>query len=144
VFLNNRNKQKINRNSSKFVQISTFLIHHTKSSVCFGCLDTDPKHRNKPEIFFELCEKQAKTDWVSVCFGSNRENKVTVSRTPLIENGFGRFFRFVSTKFCLFWLFWYRSKTPKQSETNWKKSFLVSGPVGTTTWLPGTDTSSRG
>jgi hypothetical protein len=46
VFRNNRNKQ-INQNSSKFVKISTFLIPHTKSSVCFGCFDTGPKHRNK-------------------------------------------------------------------------------------------------
>ncbi len=45
---------------------------------------------------------------------------------PLIENVFWRFFRFVSRKFCLFRLFHYRSKTPKQTETNQKKCFLVS------------------
>jgi hypothetical protein len=49
VFRNNRNKQKTNRNSSKFVKISTFLIPHTINSVCFGCFDTAPKHRNKPK-----------------------------------------------------------------------------------------------
>ncbi len=49
MFRNNRNKQKTNRNSSKFVKISTFLIPQTKSSVCFGCFDTGPKHRNKPK-----------------------------------------------------------------------------------------------
>jgi hypothetical protein len=47
VFQNNRNKQKTNRNSSKFVKISTFLILYTISSVCFGCLDTGPKPQNK-------------------------------------------------------------------------------------------------
>jgi hypothetical protein len=35
---------------------------------------------------------------------------------PLIENVFWRFFLFVSTKFCLFRLFQYRSETPKQTE----------------------------
>jgi hypothetical protein len=52
VFRNNRNKEKTNRNSSKFGKISTFLIPHTISSVCFGCFDTYPKHQknqNKPE-----------------------------------------------------------------------------------------------
>ncbi len=47
VFRNNRIKQKTNRNSSKFVKISTFSILYTISSVCFGCLNTGPKHRNK-------------------------------------------------------------------------------------------------
>ncbi len=49
VFRNNRNKQKTNRNSSKFDKISTFLIPHTISPVCFGCFDTGPKHQNKPK-----------------------------------------------------------------------------------------------
>jgi hypothetical protein len=49
VFQNNRSKQKTNRNSSKLVKISTFLIPHAISSVCFGCFDTGPKHRNKPK-----------------------------------------------------------------------------------------------
>jgi hypothetical protein len=47
VFRNNRNKQKTNRNSIKFVKLSTFLIPHTISSVCFSCFDTGPKHQNK-------------------------------------------------------------------------------------------------
>ncbi len=47
MFRNNRNKQKTNRNSRKFVKISTFLIPHAISSVCFGCFDTGPKHQNK-------------------------------------------------------------------------------------------------
>jgi hypothetical protein len=55
VFRNNRNKQKTNRNSSKFVKISTFLIPQTKSSVCF---DTGPKHRNKPQKKFGFAKRQ--------------------------------------------------------------------------------------
>ncbi len=95
------NKQP-NKTAANFVKISTFLIPHTKSSVCFGCFDTGPKHRTK-------------TDWVSVCFDSNQEKKLTVLRTYNKEL-FWRFFRFVSRKFCLFRLFRYRSETPKQSE----------------------------
>ncbi len=62
VFRNNRNhKQKTNWNSSKFVKISTFLISHTIISVCFGCFDTGPKHRNKPKNkFFGFAKKQTK------------------------------------------------------------------------------------
>jgi hypothetical protein len=101
VFRDNRNKQKTNRNSSKFVKISTLLIPHTISSVCFGCFDTGLKHRNKP--------KQIKG------FADN-----------LIENVFRRFFglfRFVSRKFCLFRLFRYWSETPKQPKQTEKNVF---------------------
>jgi hypothetical protein len=49
VFRNNQNKQNTNRNSSKFVKISTFLIPHSLSSVCFGCFDNAPKHRKNPK-----------------------------------------------------------------------------------------------
>jgi hypothetical protein len=62
VFQNNRNKQKTNRNSSKFVKLSTLLIPRTISSVCFGCFDTGPKHQNKPkqtkEKILGFAEKQ--------------------------------------------------------------------------------------
>ncbi len=77
-------------------------------------------------------QKTTQTDWVSVCFGSNREKKFNCFEDPLIENVFWRFFglfRFVLTKFCLFRLFRYLSETPKQTETNRNKSkkcFLVS------------------
>jgi hypothetical protein len=47
VFPNNRNKQKTNQNSRKFVKISNFLIPPTISSVCFGCFDTGLKHQTK-------------------------------------------------------------------------------------------------
>jgi hypothetical protein len=54
--------QKTNRNSSKFVKISTFLIRHTISSVCFGCFDNGPKHQNKPKqmekFFLGFAKKQ--------------------------------------------------------------------------------------
>jgi hypothetical protein len=52
-----RNKQKTNRNSSTFVKISTFRASYTISSVCFGCYDTGPKHRNKPKKTFWFREK---------------------------------------------------------------------------------------
>jgi hypothetical protein len=52
-------KQKTNRNSRKFVKISTFLIPLTISSVCFGCFDTGPKHQNKPkEKIFGFAKKR--------------------------------------------------------------------------------------
>jgi hypothetical protein len=50
-------QQKTSRNSSKFVKISTFLIPHTISSVCFSCFDTGQKHRNKPKKIFWFREK---------------------------------------------------------------------------------------
>jgi hypothetical protein len=62
VFQNNRNKQKTNRNSSKFVKISTFLIPHTISYLCFGCFDAGPKHQNKQKIqILGLAKKTRKT-----------------------------------------------------------------------------------
>jgi hypothetical protein len=51
---------KTNQNSSKFVKISTFLIPHTISSFCFGCLDTDPKHQNKPKKNFGFAKEKIK------------------------------------------------------------------------------------
>ncbi len=57
VLWSNRNKQKTNWNGSKFVKISTFLIPHTISSVCFGCFDTGPKHRNKSKTIFWVSQK---------------------------------------------------------------------------------------
>ncbi len=122
VFWNSRNKQETNRNNSTFVKISIFLIAHTISSVCFCSFDTSPKHRNKPKNFFGFREKAnrktTETDWVSVCFGSNQEKNLPVSRTPKFIWDFFGLFRFVSRKFCLFRLFRYRSETPKQTEKN--------------------------
>ncbi len=109
---NNRNKQKTNRNSSKFVKIKTFLFPHTISSVCFGCCDTGPKHRNKPKINFSFAKKtdmqpkQIEFRFVSV---RTPRKKINCFENPLIENISWRFFRclfrFVSTKFRLFLLF---------------------------------------
>ncbi len=168
MFWNNQNKQKTNRNSSKLVKISTFLIPYTissvflllfwyrsetskqtetdqkrnffvsrkskpknnrnrlsfglfrfeprkknygfeyplidnvfwgiflvcfglfwENSVCFGCFDIGPKHGNKPKQteknvfwFRETNRKTTETDWVSVCFGSNRKKYMIVSRKP--------------------------------------------------------------
>ncbi len=96
MFRNNRNKQKTNRNSSKFVKISTFLNPHTISSVCFGCFETGPKHRNKPKIKFlgfgkKQTEKQPKQ--IEFRFVSVRTEKKNYGfEDPLIENVFGDFF----------------------------------------------------
>jgi hypothetical protein len=94
VFQNNRNKQKTNRNSSKFFNISTFLIPHTISSVCFGCFDTGPKYRNKPKqtqkIF--LVSRKSKPKQIEFGFVSVRtEKKINSFEDPLLENVFLRF-----------------------------------------------------
>ncbi len=56
------------------------------SSVCFGCFDIGSKHRNKPKIFLcwfhETNRNKRETDLVSVCFGSNRNFFLFISRTP--------------------------------------------------------------
>ncbi len=104
MFRNNRNKKKTNRNSSKFVKISTFLIPHTISSVCFGCFDTGPKHRNKPKqtekkiVGFakKQTEKQLKQQIEFQIVSFRTEKKINSFEDPLIENVFWRFFRFVS------------------------------------------------
>ncbi len=131
MFRNNRNKQKTNRNSSKFVKISIFLTPQTKSSVCFGCFDTGPEHRNKPKKNFWVSQKsKPKNNRNRLSFGLFRfepRKKIYGFEDPLIENVFWRFFglfRFVSRKFCLFRLFRYRSETPKQTKTNRKKNFF--------------------
>ncbi len=122
MFQHNRNKQKTNQNSSNFVKISTFLIPHTISSVCFGCFDTGLKHRNKPTKFFGLVKKQTEKQLKQIEFRfvsvQTEKKKINCLDDPLIEKVFLRFFRFVSTKFCLFWLFRYWSKKPKQTEKN--------------------------
>ncbi len=60
VFQNNRNKQKTNRNSSKFVKISTFLISHTiilfVSAVLIPVRSTET---NRKQIFW-FGKKQTK------------------------------------------------------------------------------------
>ncbi len=69
VFRNNQNKQKTNRNSRKFVKISTFLILHIISSVCFGCFYFSLKHRNKPKNnFFGLAKKQTQKQLIQIEF----------------------------------------------------------------------------
>jgi hypothetical protein len=53
--------------------------------------------------------------------GCPRNNQIFFRFKPKLK-----LFRFVLRKFCLFQFFRYRSKTPKQIETNRKKCFLVS------------------
>ncbi len=126
MFRNNRNKQKTNRNSSKFVKISTFLIPHNIRSVCFGCFNTGPKHRNKPKFFDLILQnkqtkkqpKQIEFRFVSVRTG---KNTLTVSRTPNRE-GFWRFFWVCFDKV----LFVSVVSIPvRNTETYRKKCFLV-------------------
>ncbi len=96
VFWNNRNKQKTNRNSSKFVKISTFLIPHTISSVCFGCFDTGPKHQNKTKKICLVSRKsKPENNRNRLSFGLFRfkpTKKINGFEDPLIENFFGDFF----------------------------------------------------
>jgi hypothetical protein len=60
------------------------------SSVYFGCFDIHSKHRNKPKIFcflfHETNRNKRETDLVSICFGSNRNKFLFVSRTPYYES----------------------------------------------------------
>ncbi len=75
------------------------------------------------ENFFWFPEKAnwQPTEYIEFRFVLVRtKRKIKSFEDPLIENAFWRFFRFVSTKFCLFRFFRYRSKTPKQTE---KKCF---------------------
>jgi hypothetical protein len=99
----------------------------TICSVCFGCFDTSPKHWNKPKNFWGVSrKKQTKKQLKQFEFRFEPWQKINCFEDPLMENVFWRFFRVVSKKFCLFRLFWYWSETPKQTETNRKKCFLVS------------------
>ncbi len=96
MFRNNRNKQKTNRNSSKFVNISTFLIPHTISSVCF---DTGLKHRNKLKTIFWFGEKNKPKKPKQIEFRFKPRKKINCFEDLLIENVFLRFFWFVSVCF---------------------------------------------
>ncbi len=126
MFRNNRNIQKIIRNSRKFDKISTFLIPHTISSVCFGCFDTGPKHGNKPKNkFFGFAKKQTKKQPKQIEFrfvSVRTEKKINAFEDPLIENVFWRFFRFVLKNSVCFGCF----DTGLKHKTNRKKCFLVS------------------
>jgi hypothetical protein len=97
VFWNNWNKQKTNRNSSKFVKISTFLIPHTISSVCFSCFNTGSKHRNNRKFFCRFREKANRNRLSFDLFWFELRKKINGFEDPLIENVFWRFF------FSLFW-----------------------------------------
>ncbi len=127
MFRTNRNKQKTNRNSNKFVEISTFLVPHTISSVCFGCFDTGPKHLNKPkqtEKIFSVSQKsKPKNNRNKLSFGLFRfEPRIKINgfEDPLIENVFRRCFQFVSV---CFKKILFVSIPVRNTETNRKKCF---------------------
>jgi hypothetical protein len=130
VFRNNRNKQKTNRNSRKFGKISTFLIPHTISSVCFGCFDTGPKHRNKPKKKILVSRKsKPKNNRNRLSFGLflfESRKKDNGFEDPLIENVFWRFFRFVSVCYENILFVSVVSILVRNTETNRKNCFLVS------------------
>ncbi len=109
MFRNNRNKEKTNRNSSKFVKISTFLIPHTISSVCFDFFDTGPKHRNKPKKnLFGFAKKQTETQLkqIEFRFDSVRTEKKNLrfrgppNRERFLEIFFGCFSLFRENSVC--------------------------------------------
>ncbi len=95
VFRNNRNKQKTNRNSSKFGKISTFLIPHTISSVCLVVsipVRNIETNRNKPKNFFwgfvkKQTEKQLNRLTFSL-FWFEPGKKINGFEDPLTENVF--------------------------------------------------------
>jgi hypothetical protein len=125
VFWNNRNKQKTNRNSSKFVKISTFLCPHTISSVCFGCFDTGPKHPNKPnklrKKIFGFAKKQTEkqSKQIEFRFVSVRTEKKNLQfRGPPNRECFLEIFSVCFEKILFVRLFRYRFETPKQTEKN--------------------------
>ncbi len=127
MFRNNRNKHKTNRNSSKFAKISTFLIPHTISSVCFGCFDTSLKHRNKPPQKFDgFAKKQTENNRNRLSFGLfwfEPRKKINGFEDPRIENVFWRFFRFVSVCFEKILFVSVVSIPVRNTETNRKKVF---------------------
>ncbi len=96
MFPLNRNKQKTHPNSLKVIIFGYFFRKFRvvsvcfgllrNSSVCFGCFDIGSKHRNKRKFFsfwfHETNRNKPETDLVSVCFGSDRNLFLYVSRTP--------------------------------------------------------------
>ncbi len=129
MFRNNRNKQKTNRNSSKFFKISTYLIPQPKSSVCFGCFDTGPEHRNKPEKKLLVSQKsKPKNNWNKLSFGLFRfepRKKINGFKDLLIENIFWSFFWFVSVYFKKILFVLVVSIPVRNTETNRIKCLLV-------------------
>jgi hypothetical protein len=107
VFRNNRNKQKTNRNRSKFGKISTFLIPHTISSVCFSCFYTGPKHQNRRKkkiLGFAKNNRKITKKQPKLSFGlfQFEPRKNLLFREPPYRECFLEIFWFVSVCFGLF------------------------------------------
>ncbi len=123
MFQNNRNKQKTNRNSSKFVK-NINLFNSPYYNFCLFRLfryrsETSKQTKTNPKkIFLVLWKSKPKNNRNRLSFGSSNREKNHGFEDSLKENVFWRFFRFVSWKFCLFRLFRYWSETPKQTEKN--------------------------
>jgi hypothetical protein len=132
VFRNNRNKQKTNRNSSKFVKISTFLIHPTIISVfrLFRYWSETSKQTKTNRKFFFLVSWKTKpnNNRNRLSFGLFRffkpRNKINGFEDPLIENIFWRFFWFVSVCFEKILFVSVVSIPVRNTETNRKKMFF--------------------
>jgi hypothetical protein len=128
VFRNNRKKQKTNPNSRKFVKISTFLISHTLSSICFVCFDTGPKHRNKQKQtekkFVGFAKKQTEKQpkqiefrFVSVL---TEKTKISLFRGPTYRERFLEIFSVCFDKILCFGCF---GTGPKHRNKPKKKVF---------------------
>ncbi len=98
VFRLNRNKQKSNQNSVIESILWYFFTKFRVVSVCSVCFETvlfvsvvstqvrnTKTNRNKPKFFVFGFTKQTEIDLVSVCFGSNQNLFLFVSRTPYIR-----------------------------------------------------------
>jgi hypothetical protein len=66
--------------------------------------------------FVDFAKKQTEKQPKQKEFQFEPRKKINGFEDPLIEKVLLEIFRFVSTKFCLFRLFRYRSETPKKTE----------------------------
>jgi hypothetical protein len=98
MFWLNRNKQKTHPNSLKEnifgyfsdnVGLFRFVSFFYETVLFVSVFDIGSKHRNKPKFLFLVSRNKRnkhETDLVSVCFGSNRNLFLIVSRTPYSSN----------------------------------------------------------
>jgi ATP-dependent Zn protease len=106
VFQNNRNKQKTNRNSNKFVKISTF--HSPYHKFCLFRLfqyqskTSKQTETNRNKFFLISRKSKPKNNQNRLSFGLFRfepRKKLTVSRTPYCRERFLKIFCFFSVCF---------------------------------------------
>ncbi len=112
--------------------MTTFLIPHVISSVCFGCFDTSLKYQNKPENFLGgFAKKQTKKQPKQIEFrfvSVWTEKKINSFEDPLREKFLWRFFQLVLVCFKNILFVSVVSIPVQNTETNLnktKKCFLV-------------------